>query len=80
MNRKILFLGKERDAHFDFPFISCWMDRWAAGKKEEGGYVLCSWVGVYSSAVIHFGGLKVQIDPTTCTAMTLSDRGNKINE
>ena len=23
MNRKILLLGKERDAHFDFPFISC---------------------------------------------------------
>ena len=25
MNRKILLLGKERDAHFDFPFISCWI-------------------------------------------------------
>ena len=51
MNRKILFLGKERDAHFDFPFISCWMDRWAS-KKEEGGYVRMCYVVGYESTVL----------------------------
>ena len=82
---KSFFLGKKEMHILIFhSFLVGWIDGLLARRKKGVmyvcTYVLCSWVRVYSSAVIHFGGLKVQIDPTTCTAMTLSDRGNKINE